>query len=131
MVPMMLNTKWHCHFHKNIDVYFVILAAGISEWPLCEYESLTIGLYLTLLHNRPWDWNQCSFMVSLGHSLSMMYKTGDSLGGCVLCKFWEANQWVASMPECLVCDLLLHPPGNNFLIYHADDAHDDAGNVDL
>ena len=105
----MLDTEWHHHFHKNIDVYFMILAGGILEWPLCEYESLTIGLYLPLLHHRPWDWKQCSFMVLLGHSLSTMYKTGDSSGGCVLHKFWEASQWVASMPERLVCDLLLHP----------------------
>jgi len=115
LVPTMMEEEWFRRFAKNVDLRFLVPAGSIPEWPACQYESLTVGVYLPLLHYRPWDWKDCCFMVSLGRSLSAMFRSGDPSGGRVLCEFWASSRWIAAMPERLVCDVLSHPSWRRFL----------------
>jgi hypothetical protein len=115
VVPKILEDEWYQRFCKNVDFHFDIPAGAIQEWGVDQHETLTVGIYLPLLHHRPWDWKQCGFVVSLGRSLSAMFKDGESSGWSVLHELWESSHWISGMPECLVCDLLSNPSWRRFL----------------
>jgi hypothetical protein len=109
LIPCLLHPEWFRRFRRTVDFFFFVPAGSIPAWPLHMHEPLTIGVYLPLLRFSPWDWKRVKFLVSFCITLSVMYKAGDPSAGPLLCKFWTACSWVARMPECLVCDLLLHP----------------------
>jgi hypothetical protein len=115
LVPSLLRPEWFRRFRRTVDFYFFVPAGSIPAWPASMHEPLTIGIFLPLLRFSPWDWKRAKFLVSLGLSLSAMYKAGDASAGSVLCEFWSASSWVAGMPERLVRDLLCHPSWRRFL----------------
>ena len=115
LIPCLLRPEWFRRFRRTVDFYFFIPAGSIPAWPSLMHEPLTIGVYLPLLRFSPWDWKRVKFLVPFCITLSAMYKAGDSSAGSLLCEFWTACSWVAGMPECLVCDLLLHPSWRQFL----------------
>jgi hypothetical protein len=52
LVPQLLQYEWRRRFCKIVDVYFVLAAGAIPEWPAHMHESLTVGIFLPLCRYR-------------------------------------------------------------------------------
>ena len=115
LVPCLMRPEWYRRFARIVDVYFIVPAGAIPEWPANMHEALTIGLYLPLLRHQPWDWKTVPFMVPFGVAVSKMYKEDESQTGSVLRQFWQACTGVTSLPRRVVCDLLQSPYWRRFL----------------
>lgn len=118
IVPHLLRTEWFRRFRRIVDCYFTIPAGTFPFWPANMHEPLTVGIYLPLLRFRPWDWRQVPFLVRFAYSMQAMCKKGDPLVGDYLREFWTACDWIATMPERMVFDVLQHESYRRFLDIH-------------
>jgi hypothetical protein len=114
VLPRLMKPYWLRRFVKTVDVFFVV-PAGCSVWPKENHEPLFVGLFLPLLHCRPWDWRKVPFLVGLGRTLSALYATDNPTAGTLLREFWSAALWIQNMPELLVSGMLSDPGFHRFL----------------
>ena len=119
LIPRLLKPEWERRLHRVVDLVFTLKAGDHEAWPKEMHESLTIGIYLPLLRYEPWDWKQVPFMVPMGSTLSALYHTHDPEGGNLLRKFWEASQWIATMPPSMVRAMLSTSHWSKLLCSHA------------
>lgn len=108
-------------FHRTVG-WFLLLHPSwlIPAWPTSTmHEPLTLGVYLPLMHfSLCWDWKQqVKFQVSFCVLLCQHGARHVTHQQEIFCmhEFWSASSWVARVPECLVCNLLLHPSWRLFL----------------
>jgi hypothetical protein len=115
LIPTLLSHEWFRRLSRIVDLYFVLPAGSIAEWPDNMYEPLTVGLYLPLFRHQPWDWKQVSFMVPFGIALSSMYKDGDPSAGNLLRQFWVSSTRIPNLSERMVRNLLQNSTWRRFL----------------
>ena len=106
IISKYLRPEWFRRSINIVDLYLFITASAIGKCPSNMHEGLTIGLYLPLLRNAPYEWNKAPLIGKLGSTLSELYISDTERGGNILSQFWEACACIVTMPPRMIRALL-------------------------